>query len=294
MMNKKIKSEFIIGDEWVYFKIYTGQSSSDLIITSFIKAFIKKLKKEKIIDKWFFIRYSDPENHLRLRFHLTDNDKIGNLILDFNKRIKKFCSSKIVWNIQMESYKRETQRYGIKTMEISEDLFHYDSELIINFLTYFKNTNHKSLRWIFGMVSIDHFLNNFNYTLNEKINLFGNLKDAYSSEFNINRDTKNKINQKYKAHLNHIIQFFNTYTLLDEDHYEISRIINKRNKKINKKIEQIIIYNEKGELDVSLESFIRSHIHMQTNRLFNSEARLSELILYDFLYKFYNYLKAKK
>jgi hypothetical protein len=53
--------------EWVYFKIYTGTKTADKIIINQFSIITQKLKKEDVINKWFFVRYADPKNHLRIR-----------------------------------------------------------------------------------------------------------------------------------------------------------------------------------------------------------------------------------
>lgn len=35
-------------------------------------SFSQPVKERKLIKKWFFIRYSDPNPHIRLRFQLSD------------------------------------------------------------------------------------------------------------------------------------------------------------------------------------------------------------------------------
>ena len=79
-MDKLIKRNFIIGDSWVYYKIYSGAKTSDSILAEIIKPLTEALLKEKIIDKWFFIRYSDPKHHIRLRFHYEDPHNISIII----------------------------------------------------------------------------------------------------------------------------------------------------------------------------------------------------------------------
>ncbi|OQY05888.1 MAG: hypothetical protein B6I20_00340 [Bacteroidetes bacterium 4572_117] len=70
----------VLGNEWVYFKIYTGYKTADLVLTDAINPLAKELLEEEIIDKWFFIRYSDPDFNLRLRYRLTDLSQLGKLI----------------------------------------------------------------------------------------------------------------------------------------------------------------------------------------------------------------------
>ena len=72
-----IQRTYIPGDQWLYFKIYTGFKTADLLLREVIPRIANQLLAGHIISKWFFIRYSDPELHLRLRFCLQDTSKVG-------------------------------------------------------------------------------------------------------------------------------------------------------------------------------------------------------------------------
>ena len=90
----KLKRTFIIGEEWLYYKIYCGNRTSDTILIDVIKPLTESLLKEKIIDKWFFIRYSDPENHLRVRFHCSNISKLGLIIEKLKEAINVLPTNK--------------------------------------------------------------------------------------------------------------------------------------------------------------------------------------------------------
>ncbi len=58
------KRSFIPGSEWIYYKIYCGVKTADKILTETIKPLVEQLKMLNLIEKWFFIRYSDPDTHI--------------------------------------------------------------------------------------------------------------------------------------------------------------------------------------------------------------------------------------
>lgn len=63
---------FIPGSEWLYFKIYTGTKTGDDILKNEVYDFVHDLRRKNIIDQWFFVRYNDPDFHLRLRLHINN------------------------------------------------------------------------------------------------------------------------------------------------------------------------------------------------------------------------------
>ena len=75
---QKVKRKFIFGSEWLYYKIYLGKKTADLLLVH-LKPLIEKLLYQQKISHWFFIKYEDPDNHLRLRFHIPDSSNLQNV-----------------------------------------------------------------------------------------------------------------------------------------------------------------------------------------------------------------------
>jgi len=127
-MNKK--RTFTIGDEWLYFKVYTGFKTADTLLTDTVFPLSQYFLKENLIDHWFFIRYSDPQFHLRIRFHAPKKEDIAYVIHHFNKTFQDYVNQNLVWKIQTDTYQREMERYNPELIEHSEKLFHLSSEMI--------------------------------------------------------------------------------------------------------------------------------------------------------------------
>jgi len=72
-----MKRTFILGEEWLYYKIYCGAKTADLLLTDTLRPLLNRLTATNQINQWFFIRYTDPENHIRLRLHFNDIETMG-------------------------------------------------------------------------------------------------------------------------------------------------------------------------------------------------------------------------
>lgn len=70
-----IQRKFIPGSQWLYFKIYTGVKTADEVLAHTIRPFLRELYAERWIDGSFFIRYNDPDFHIRLRLHIDRFEK---------------------------------------------------------------------------------------------------------------------------------------------------------------------------------------------------------------------------
>ncbi|MDT5011259.1 MAG: lantibiotic biosynthesis protein [Mycobacterium sp.] len=60
---------FAPGSQWLYLKAYAGTASADRVLTGSLGPVLGKLRNDGVVDQWFFLRYSDPEHHLRVRLH---------------------------------------------------------------------------------------------------------------------------------------------------------------------------------------------------------------------------------
>ena len=64
-----VRRTFAPGSEWTYLKLYTGSASADALLRDEIGPLAGELIGSGAADTWFFIRYADPQFHLRVRFH---------------------------------------------------------------------------------------------------------------------------------------------------------------------------------------------------------------------------------
>lgn len=262
-----VKRDFIVGDEWFYVKIYCGYETADLILLNFIKPLIVQLKKDKIIDLWFFIRYNDPESHLRLRFHLTNIEKIGLLIQYFNQYCSSCIENNYTWKIQIDTYTRETERYNSIDYSLTEKIFHFDSEMIMEYLNYRNELNDKE-KIIFSCLSIIHFLDVLGLSIFRKREIISNMLLGYIEEHNADKFILKKMNLVW---------------------HDIENLLNDIVK--NFKIEKLLSLKDVSIGKLSLESnnlslnYISSHIHMMINRQFQSRQREYETLIYFILEK---------
>ncbi|MDH7446916.1 thiopeptide-type bacteriocin biosynthesis protein [Aquimarina sp. 2201CG14-23] len=281
-----VNRNFIIGSEWLYYKIYTGAKTSDMILTDVLKPLTEKLIKEKQIDKWFFIRYADPKHHIRVRFNYKHPEKIGVIINAMHTALHTYVTEDLVWKIQIDTYQREIERYGLKTIGISEELFYYESKMIVDFIAMIDDTEGEELRWLFALKAMDNLLNIFDYKLSEKLHLLDTLRISFAQEFSIQKSTKKQINAKYNTHRTKISEFLDN-SISNPEFQPIEEILKtnySESKEIGKYINQL---NEENGLDIPLNQLIASYIHMLMNRIFKSKNRLHEMVCYDFLTQYY-------
>jgi len=283
----KIQRFFFIGDEWLYYKIYCGPKTADSILKDVIQPITNSLKANNEIDKWFFIRYSDPKNHLRVRFHLTSKNSLINIITMMNKALQEYVWADLVWNINIDTYKREIERYGINTIKYAEDIFCNDSDLTINILSMIGNDVEERKRWIIGLLSIDTFIDDFGYSLDKKVELIELMKETFTQEFNLNKGLKIQLDNKYRQEHQTIESILNIGEKTEVEYQPIIEAIRKRSEANKSIIEHILEIKNNNNLEKPLNEYMWSYLHMINNRLFRTQQRTHELVMYYLLFKYY-------
>mgnify|MGYP001149241383 CR=1 FL=1 len=292
-LNSVIQRTFVIGDEWLYYKLYCGPKTADEILTEVLKPLTEKLLEEGVIDKWFFIRYSDPKLHLRIRFHYIFPENVSVIINSLNTYIKEYLKQDLIYKIQVDTYERELERYGLKSIEHAENLFFHDSQMILDFLDVIEGDDGEIIRWLFAMKAIDTFLTDFSYNDKEKLNLLNGLKDGYGKEFGMNKMLKLQLDKKYRDQRQLINEMFD-HKFRGENVQVLIDILEKKSKNTKEIIQNILTMQSKEILKRPLNDLLGSYIHMLMNRLFKSKQRMHEMVIYDFLYRYYRSEMAKR
>lgn len=119
-------------DGWYYYKLYGMAERENEFIGIDLKKIVDELLKLNVIDKHFFIRYSDTRPHVRIRLHVCAgmHEQFNN---KFNKWLILERERGIVTDLNIAVYEREMERYGGKNLiAFAEDVFHADSLFIEN------------------------------------------------------------------------------------------------------------------------------------------------------------------
>jgi len=284
---KEVQRTFIVGGEWIYYKIYAGPKTCEQILSKIIRPVSKKLIEEKLCDKWFFIRYNDPEYHLRVRYHSNKLDAFHSIIKNLHTPLNSFIQNDLVHKIQLDTYNRELERYGSKNIELFEELFFFDSEMVLNYLLHSSEIEKEEDRWVFGAMAVNSILELFGYNFDAKLLLTEELMTSFGKEFNVDKNFKKELKEKYSNNK----ELLQEYLLHSEEVNNKKKALNILLKDYSKNAKNIVDAITKDSNNTELENQIKSYLHMFLNRLFRSKNRLQEFVLYFMLYRHYLAMK---
>lgn len=268
---------FFPGDDVTYVKIYCSKDTGQLVLLKYIFPLIEGLLKNEY---FFFLRYEDPDHHIRLRILSSKN---SDLIKEIHRRLEPLLSQKLVYRIQYDTYHRELERYSSIPYSKTEMIFCEDSQAMLKILKHLRKQQRESDTWLIALKNVYSYLSTFTLNYREMIDFCKIIRDGYFEEFELgDKEFLKSVNRKLRASvlsIDDIIlekdrQYVVIYDLLSKRDYFIkSTLTDNELRKIKNKVSELA-----------------SHIHMSINRLFSSDQRLKEGIVYDLLY---NYLIIK-
>lgn len=273
---------YSVGSHWLYFKIYTGEKTADTLLASVIEPLTRQWLEEGVIDRFFFVRYRDPQPHIRLRLRgkAPQSELFHQLIISqLHTTLEPYSQQGLVHNTVVDTYRPEIERYGKETMTDSEHVFHVDSLAVVRLLQELTDDSGEEHRWLFAIRGVDDLLNGFSYTLSDKHRLLTELQATFFSEFGGDAALRNQLNTKYRT-----VTGLVSAVLVDAGAVlpnPLPDLLASRSQAI-----QQIAATLLPKLQTP-DPLLASYIHMFLNRLFISSHRLHELVIYHFLFRQY-------
>lgn len=123
-------------NKWITLNLYINEEIMDILLANQVRYLSLKLLGKKYITSFFYIRYKDPKNHLRIRFKINnDYNSYGEIINEINSLIQLLKERSLLNDVKYESYLPEINRYGgIDNYLLVEKLFYMNSLIVINLI----------------------------------------------------------------------------------------------------------------------------------------------------------------
>ncbi|MHB8461788.1 MAG: lantibiotic dehydratase [Vulcanimicrobiaceae bacterium] len=120
------------GSSWIYMKVYLGKIVANMVLLDAFAPLIAELKAAGAIDRWFFVRYTDPAFHLRVRLHAVNDQAADHVRAQAVAVTRSLLACGIVDRITFDTYQPEYERYGGATeLAAIETLFTIDSDRVL-------------------------------------------------------------------------------------------------------------------------------------------------------------------
>lgn len=268
-------------EEWVYLRVYSGAGYIDRLLHEHVGPVLRDAQKKRKIDRWFFVRYRDNFEHVRIRFHSLDQHHLIETMMQLNEQLQNARNKGLLWRIQTDDYVLEETRYGgHHALELCEQLFALDSEDVLLLLDLEKDHLGVHDRWLYSLYSIDQYATLLCPKTKERSLLLTSLAQNFLHEHSdIKSRSKNKIilGERFRALRSQLDFLRNKTTAMLTWEKHLQEQATKRIAILQRLRTTISEHSTYKQLEV-----MQSLMHMHCNRLIQGDSRLHEMVWYDF------------
>jgi thiopeptide-type bacteriocin biosynthesis protein len=276
------------GSAWLYAKLYTGTAAADRILVDAVAPVVAQALESGAATRWFFIRYGDPEWHLRLRFHGDPARLHAEVLPALYACAAPLLADGAAWRLQLDTYERETERYGgPEGVELAEQLFHADSDAALELLGVLADADDADdARWRLALCGMDLLLDALGLDLEARLAVAERARRAFAREFRADVALRRALGDKYRQQSRAIARLLER---ADDDAALAPglEVLARRSRRLAPVAAALRAAERARRLWPPLADVVPSYLHMSANRLLRAEARAQELVLYDSLARFY-------
>jgi thiopeptide-type bacteriocin biosynthesis protein len=253
-----VRRSFPPGSEWTYAKLYCGRAAADRILAEQVAPLAR------LADRWFFIRYEDPDFHLRVRFRGLSLEEVAAELPGDGR-------------VAFDTYEREIERYG--AVEAAEEIFHADSDAVLEILGLLEPGDAGAdERWRMALAGADALMGDLGLDEAQRRDLMHGLRSAFGREFRVDARLARALGERLgreRAALEDLLEAGDDHPLAPG-----LEVLRRRSARI-------------APLGPAPLDVAASHVHMHCNRMMRSAPRAHELVLYDFLARLYESRAAR-
>jgi thiopeptide-type bacteriocin biosynthesis protein len=254
------------GSEWLFMKLYCSRSTQDEVIATHLRTFAEFAVGSSLADSWFFVRFADPEHHLRIRFHGQPGLLMGALMNQVCAWATNLLESGHCSRFSFETYEREIERYGGEDgIQAAEAIFTADGPFAAQMVRMNREKNLSADMLILTVMSVDHLLDCLGLNLEKRT-------DFYREVVSLSRDG----GKEYRRRQRDLRQalgrpmFFDSTTV---------RLMSSRRAALAHVGGQLDSLRRDGRLHRSVPELCRDYVHMHINCLVGLERAQEQLIL---------------
>lgn len=272
--------EWKSGTEWLFAKLYCSPSHADLLLLELVKPLVEELQSAGHIDGWFFVRYADPQWHLRLRFHGDPEVLKTRALPRLREMAARHSASGSLWRMAFDTYEPETERYGgAAAIGLAERFFQIDSELGLDLMEVIAKDQDAELRWHLAFHGTDRLLAGLGFTLEERRSMAEEMAESCEQSWVVDESYRKQVAARFREERKVLSGLCGGVPGLPEDALAAFRKFSNAVEGVRREME--------GKLAMPMREVAVSLVHMHLNRVLRTSHRAQETTMYNFLARTY-------
>jgi thiopeptide-type bacteriocin biosynthesis protein len=283
----RARRNFAPGSEWLYAKIYCGRATADSLLRELVAPLVERATAARAVDRWFFVRFDDPDPHLRLRLHGSPAEMMAMVLPQLERATQRDGWREL--RVVLDTYQREVERYGGDAgIELAESIFCADSRATLKAIGGDAGASELHGRWRLALMGAHTLLVDLGLALPQRAELTRRLRAGLASELLADRRVDQQIAARYRSLRKEIDEILDgAISANDETLRACSTAMTERSTELQPIVRELEAASGRGSLTRDLGELAAVWVHMHTNRMFAADHRAQELVLYDFLARSY-------
>lgn len=263
------------GSDWLYVKLYGGPSTLERIL---VEAVAPVLADDA---RWFFLRYADPDWHLRLRLQGEPAVLYGQVLPALERALRPYHAGGALKRLALDTYEPELERYGgVAGMALAEAIFEADSRALLGVIG--RHAADRPERWQLALLGIHDLLEAFDYALPARLAFTRAARDNFAREHRAGVVTQKALGIRFR-HERAAVE-----AMLDRTHADAALLDGRR-----ARLAELAAAVRAADLGKPVDELVSSYLHMWVNRAVHTAGREQEFVLFDLLARTYESRKAR-
>ncbi|WP_327742796.1 lantibiotic dehydratase [Streptomyces europaeiscabiei] len=246
------------GSEWLFAKLYCPPAFEEDLITGPMSAFCEYTNTSGAAHEWFFVRYSDPDRHLRVRWRGDPDRLVGELLPQLCAWAQELITAGMCSRLCLDTYEREISRYGGPgSTAAAETLFASDSRTAVELLRLSREARSEVDPTVLAILNIDDLLAGLGLSQSDRLAWY---RDRVTSTHESGPEYRQR-----KAVLRRLLADPALY--IRAGAATAASALDARRRQLTTVRARLDALQQTGELALPLTQLCASYVHLSCNRL---------------------------
>ncbi|MDQ3363832.1 MAG: lantibiotic dehydratase [Myxococcota bacterium] len=264
--------------DWLYAKLYCSERAADSVLREVVCPVVTEHPAQ--IERWFFVRYGDPDWHVRVRF--TGESAVLRGALE--EQLARHAGKGWVHRVAYETYDPEWERYGgADAMPIAEALFHHDSDAALGISIAYAGGS--DARWQLALLGMYRALALLVPDHEARVRVIRAARTRYTEQFGLTGRAGRVLGQRYRDLQPRIAEIFGEVSSTHPLRLGID-LLSERDRRWKPFVDALwsrVLRVPAGDHDALVARIVISLAHVHANRVLATDHRLHEAFLCSFL-----------
>jgi thiopeptide-type bacteriocin biosynthesis protein len=259
------------GSDWLFAKLYCPRPLEDDLLIGPVAELCEEILASGAAEDWFFIRYADPDFHIRLRFRGDPEHLVGRVVPQLcssaNRLIREGACSRLCF----DTYERELERYGgVAGTAVAEAIFGADSRAVVDMLRLSRSGLLELEMTTLAVLSVDDLLAGLGASEADRLAWY---REHISSGSGAGQEYR-----RLKATLRPLLGD-PEYLRIQPGGDALARVLASRRYELAGPCGELHSLAETGGLSQTKMALFSSYVHLHCNRLLSGDRALEEQVL---------------